>query len=229
MPNPEIATYYPRGVNNYVEGAQYHSEVSSNSQARARLGAPPAANPAGYFTGVSVATALVGYNTFAAAYLPSYQSNGICLYGRGVSVTASGAYTGTVIIHGRDYLGQPMSESLAANGTTQVNGKKAFGYIDSVDVPTAAAGVTINVGWTDVLGLPFNSRALVNETVNFVATANPGTFLSSNIASPQTLTSADPRGTYTPAAANATNGSNAYQLLLMVDKANLYGVRHSYV
>ena len=86
----------------------------------------------------------------------------------------------------------------------------------------------MNIGWTDVLGLPFQSRAMVNETVNFVATTNPGTFVAANIVAPQTLTAMDPRGTYTPSGANATNGVNTYQLLLMVDKGNLYGVQHSY-
>lgn len=232
MPNPEVATYYPRGVNNYVANMQYHSSVNSQGEVQAQITSPIAINATGVFNAVSIATALVGYNTYATTYTSAMQSpnpgGGLATFGRALSLVASAAYVGVVTIHGRDYLGQPMSESITANGTTPVNGKKAFMFVDSMDVPTLAAATTISVGWLDIFGLPFVIRALDIETVNGVATANAGTVVTRNALAVMTLTGADPRGTYAPNAANASNGTNSYQLLFFTDKNNLYGIQHIY-
>jgi len=63
-------------------------------------------------------------------------------------------------ISGRDYLGQAMKEQLTLSGTTIQYGKKAFKYIDSMLVAAGAAGDTCDLGWSDVLGLPYAAQAI---------------------------------------------------------------------
>lgn len=114
-------------------------------------------------------------------------------YGRTVTVVSSGANTAPVLIHGFDYLGQPMVEKLVLNGTTAVNGKKAFKFIQSVEINNGAATrVTVKTG--NILGLPYRTAAILNTTKNGV-TSNEGTLvIPVNIA--QTATTGDPRGTF---------------------------------
>jgi hypothetical protein len=72
---------------------------------------------------------------------------------RALQVDASGAATAVLTITGTDVYGRPMSEAITLNGTTQVNGKKAFKTVTSV-VSSAAIDNPCTVGTTDILGLP---------------------------------------------------------------------------
>lgn len=226
MPNPERATHFLEGVNNFVPDMQYHSDVSTAGITRQYvLTAPVALDADGIVAAASVAVA----NT-SLALAATYSSNEATMgpWGRCVSVVLSGAGTPTIRVRGRDYLGQPMTEDIVAAGAVAVNGKKAFKYIDSVTNLAAVAATTINVGWIDVFGVPFCADALLQENVNDAVTSNAGTFTAAVKTDPQTATTGDPRGTYAPHASNIPNGARTYRLLFHCDKNKLHGVKHYY-
>lgn len=64
--------------------------------------------------------------------------------------------TGNVTIKGTNYNGDSISETLALNGTTVVEGNKAFKTITEIDLPVqTAAGNTVSVGFGEKLGIPY--------------------------------------------------------------------------
>lgn len=80
---------------------------------------------------------------------------------RTLQYVASGATSANVTVNGTDIRGNAISETVALNGTTPVNGTKAFATITSIVLPTVGA-TTLNVGTTAVLGL---ERALPANTL----------------------------------------------------------------
>jgi hypothetical protein len=72
---------------------------------------------------------------------------------RCLSVDSGGADTAVLTIVGTDVYGRPMSEAITLNGTTQVNGKKAFKTVTSI-TSSATTSNSPFVGTTDILGLP---------------------------------------------------------------------------
>lgn len=72
---------------------------------------------------------------------------------RCLSVDSGGADTAVVTITGTDVYGRPMTEAITLNGTTQVNGKKAFKTVTSASA-SAAVSNSAFIGTTDILGLP---------------------------------------------------------------------------
>jgi len=141
-------------------------------------------------------------------------------------VSSTTDITQTALVTGKDVYGQPMSESIAFNGTTPVFGKKAFSTISSIYVTPLLAG-NASVGTSDILGLPYavNSRNYVQTAVNgtFVTT---GTLTAAVTTSPATTTTGDVRGTFLPA--TATDGSKRYTMYIFVKdpdtQTGLYGV-----
>ena len=70
---------------------------------------------------------------------------------------------GNVVITGTNYAGEAITETIALNGSTAVNGAKAFSTVANVLFPARnAAGNTVSVGFNDVLGLPYK---LAHNTV----------------------------------------------------------------
>jgi hypothetical protein len=223
MPNPERATSYTEGVNYFVPNMQLHSDVTTPGLARPFIiNSVPALSATAILNAQSIATA-----GSATAFAAGYSKDNMGDYGRAVQIVLSGAGTPTVDVRGRDYLGQPMRETLTGAGTTPVIGKKAFKYIDTITW-TAVAATTMNVGTTDILGLPFCSDALVQENVNDAVPANAGTFVAAVKTDPATATTGDPRGTYAPHTNNATNGSRTYRLVTQCDKSKLHGIKQYY-
>ena len=216
-------TFFPRRINDHVPNMQYAADV--------RFG--------GLGTIVIPAPAAAAANAIAAALVGSLGKTGVnksndAKFGRNVVVTASAA-TGansTVIVRGKDYLGQPMVETITvtnANGTTAQVGKKAFKYIDSLEVGVATTGATFVVGWGNVLGLPYKSQKLVSELVNKEVPGNAGSLTDGlTTGAAQSVTSDDPRGTYTPHSSFVPNGSREYELTIMHDYDNLHGDAHFY-
>lgn len=78
---------------------------------------------------------------------------------RNLTVVASGAATGDVVVTGTNIRGDVITETLALNGTNSVVGNKAFKTVTSVAVP-AVAGTTIDLGIGVKLGL---SRRMVTD------------------------------------------------------------------
>ena len=83
--------------------------------------------------------------------------------GRGVRITASGTGASGAInfdLTGTDIYGLVMFETVtgaSASGGAVSNSKKAFASVTAATVSGAALAttITVNLGWSDVLGLPF--------------------------------------------------------------------------
>lgn len=214
-------SFFPQRVNVRVPAMAMSGMVTASGDDTmvAELGAPIALNNTGILAAQSVAAA-GSATAFAAAYAPTDAITG--RWGRGLRVVLSGAGTGTLTVRGRDYLNQRMREDFALNGTTAVLGVKAFKYIDSITWPTVGA-VTLDVGWTNLLGLPFRFRALLNEIKNGIVTANAGTFVAGlATATAATATNADVRGTYLPVTV-IPDGTNTFEVRYFADNTNLHG------
>ena len=130
-------------------------------------------------------------------------------YARAVSIVTSNAgnTTQNVTVTGTDYYGQTQTETLTANGTTTVNGKKAFVTITQVAVSAALTG-NLSVGSTDIFGLPYritDAGYLFRTGWAGAVADNAGTFVAADTTSPATATTGDVRGTFTPT--TAANGS----------------------
>jgi hypothetical protein len=211
-----LADFYPQKINQHVPNMTYSADVVMEGPAHIQLGAPVTADPNGIIAAQSVAAA-GETTTFASAY----SRDAMARYGRAVEVDLSGAGTGNITITGRDYLGQPMVEVIALNGTTAVVGQKAFAWIEKVEWPTVGA-VTLDVGWNDVLGLPYKTEAIITELEDG-AVPTGGTFAAGDETTPTTTTN-DPRGTYDPN--SACDGTAVFELYVICDRTNLHGEAH---
>lgn len=210
-------SFFPRRINDHVPNMQYAADVRFGGMGTVIIPAPAALDADGILVAQSIATA-GSTSTFAATLTDAAMAK----FGRNVTVIASGAATSTVTVRGKDYLGQPMVEQLTLNGAATVAGKKAFKWIDKVDWGATAA-TTINVGWGNVLGLPYKSQKLISELVNKEVPA-AGTFVDGLTGgTAQSVTSDDTRGTYTPAAGVVPDGTREYELTIMHDYDNLHG------
>lgn len=129
-----------------------------------------------------------------------------CLTTHATSIVAM-----TVKVTGLDEYFEPMSETItvAATGTSETDaGLKAFKYIRSIAITSAgnATTNTLNVGFGDVLGLPYrvNSKDHILIFENLVPVAT-GTFVAAVTTDPATAITGDVRGTIDPTA--TLNGS----------------------
>jgi len=147
---------------------------------------------------------------------------------RAVSIVSSGAGDTSQVatVYGTDTYGISMSEAITFNGTTTVNGKKAFKTITRVAISAALAG-NASVGSTDIFGLPYraNSRNYVQTAWN-AAFVTTGTFTAAVATDPATTTTGDVRGTYAvPDAANGTKRLTLWVNIFDDDtQTGLYGV-----
>lgn len=153
----QVADHFPERINVHVPNMSFHADVDETGMVRMNLGAPATADADGILDAQSVASA---GSAVASQFATAYSSTKMGTYGRNIVAVCSGANTDALTIHGRDYLNQPMTETLTLAGATTVAGKKAFKYVDKV-VWLDAAGETIDVGWGDVLGLPYKTQAVV--------------------------------------------------------------------
>ncbi len=182
---------YQSGFNYYVPAMAAAADLGQLLSQRVYLGAIALTDADGILNDQSIASA-GSTTTFDAAYTVTKMGP----FGRNVIVIASGAATSTVTVKGRDYLGQPMSETLTLNGNNSVVGLKAFKYIDKVTYGATSA-TTIDLGWGTRFGLPYKTRAVERELKDSVL-ASAGTLAAPVITDPATATTGDPRGTYIP-------------------------------
>lgn len=218
MTNP---TNFPRRINMYVPAMQYSSDVNYNSGTRVNLGSPAAASATSILNGQTIGT--VG-TVDLSAITPFPET-----YGRNVSAIAAAAATSTITLNGWDYLHQPVSETITLNGTTAVPGVKAFKDFNNM-VINGTTATTINLGSGLRLGLPYKCIRCAYEIGNG-ASAAAGTLTAGVTTDPQTATTADPRGLYTPTTAlNGTNVISAvFDFLNDVNSSNnggLHGIKH---
>lgn len=146
---------------------------------------------------------------------------------RAVSVVSTGAGDTTQVatVTGTDVYGLPLSEAITFNGTSTVNGRKAFLTVTRVAISAALAG-NASVGTTDIFGLPIRANSR-----NYVQTAWNGAFVTTGTltgadATAATTTTGDVRGTY--AVPDAANGTKRLTLWVFVadndTQTGLYGV-----
>lgn len=217
-------TYFPRRTNDHVPNMQYAADVRFGGLGTIVI---PACGAAGTDAVAEDVDADATGKTLLAVEADAK-------FGRTVTVVASAATGGNTVteVRGKDYLGQPMVERVTvtnANGTTAQSGKKAFKWIESVEVITPATNaVTLDVGFGNGLGLPYKSQKLISELVNKeVPTA--GTFVDGvATGTTQSATSDDPRGLYTPHSSFLPDGTREYELTFMHDTDNLHGDPHYY-
>jgi hypothetical protein len=220
-------SYYPAGANVYVPNMAYAADVQVEGQLPVDL-TPAIALRAAVTNGIlaaqSIATAGTA-TTFVTAFAAGQNNDESFMgrFGRNLTVVASGAATSNVTVYGADYLGQPMAESFTLNGATPVVGKKAFRRLTSI-VYGATAATTIDVGYGNVLGLPYAYIGEGQSYTDDVLNASQGTFVA-RVAT-QTTTSGDPRGTWTPAAGDVPNGTKRHKVHYQPLGGNLYGARH---
>lgn len=215
--------FFPRRINNHVPNMQYAADVRFGGVGTIVIPAPATADTDGLADALAGSVGTTEVNIEADAK-----------FGRNVVAVASAA-TGanaTVIIRGKDYLGQPMMETLTianATGTTPVAGKKAFKWVDSLEVGVATTGATFDVGYGNVLGLPYKSQKLISELVDKEVPGNAGTFVDGAATGhTSSATSDDTRGTYAPHSTTVPDGSREYTLTIMHDTENLHGDAHYY-
>ena len=217
------ATFFPQRVNLHVPNMRGIGAALGygTEQVKIDLGAPDALDADVILDGTTVTTA-GSTTTFNVLYTGSEAQMG--KYGRSLSIVCSAANTAVIQVHGRDYLGQRMSESFTANGTTPVLGNKAFRYIDEVEWAAASTGTpTLDVGTNNKLGLPFRCKQMLHEHKNDIAAANAGTFTAGlATATAATATNADVRGTLLPVTV-IPDGTNTFGLTAIVDLANGHG------
>lgn len=114
-------------------------------------------------------------------------------FGAVLSLKGSAAISDVAKITGYDYLGQKIYEEITLNGTTAVEGKKAFKYIQQIEInATGTANVTVSRSLK--LGLPYRTAKIVAETRDGVV-SNTGTLVVP-VNTTQTATTGDPRGLF---------------------------------
>lgn len=77
---------------------------------------------------------------------------------RNISIVGNAAgITGDVVITGTNFADEVITETIALNATTTVEGNKAFKTVTQIDLPveTNAGTDTVSVGFGDKLGLPY--------------------------------------------------------------------------
>ena len=86
---------------------------------------------------------------------------------RNIKIVGNAAgIVGNVTVKGTNYNGESITETIALNGITAVEGAKAFKTVTEIDLPikTNASGDTVSVGFGEKLGLPYK---LPHNTVLF--------------------------------------------------------------
>lgn len=211
---------YMAGPNYFVPNMIYSADTQIEGKLFVDLtpnAAPLTASATGILSATSIASAS-NTSTFVAAFTNSEAQ--MMKFGRCLQYVASGASTATVTVTGFDYLGQPMVEVVTLNGTTAVNGTKAFRRVSNIAWSASAAN--LSVGWRDCFGLPYASQGDSVDYLDGVRAGTLGTFVV-RVAT-QTTTSGDPRGTMVPN--TATNGTRRYSLTYEPYRSALYGAAH---
>jgi hypothetical protein len=206
----QVAIPAMRRINHRVADCMYASDVGVDGQCTVDI---PACVASGANTLANAVVLAAAGNVVPTVV----QSDAIMgRYGRNITISG-GTGTGTLV--GYDYLGQAVRENFAL-AAGPVVGKKMFKDVAYLIVPAAA---TISIGVGVILGVPYKvlHTALSGELTSDV-TAAAGALLAG--VSPQTLTSGDPRGAYTPAA--APDGVRTYRFTCVVDRNNLHGAAH---
>jgi hypothetical protein len=181
------------------------------------LGAPDVADPNGVCEAQSGAA---GALTLDGALV----SGGVATFDvpRNIVIDSGGADTATLTITGTDEYGNTVVEDIQLNGTTAVEGKKAFKTVTSVvSDGTISNGAFVGTG--DVLGLPvfLPGTAYVLAELEDGDAATAGTLVA-GVSSAATATTGDVRGTYD--ADSAADGAKVFELIAAIPDPKYKGV-----
>lgn len=191
--------------------------VAEMAVIKINLGAPVVGDVDGLVTGFSGAAGAIPMDG-------ALVSGGVATFDvpRAIVVDSGGADTSVITITGTDVFGKVMKENITANGTTAVNGKKAFKTVTGISGSlTAANGIFI--GTTNILGLPvfLPGSAYILKELQDGAAATAGTVVA-GVSSAATATTGDVRGTYVP---NATpDGAKVFELIVALGDPSYKGV-----
>jgi hypothetical protein len=163
-----VADNYPRSISQYVPNMEFAADVVDGKHI-VSLGAPAALDADGIWDGIAAEATAATFtsanykSTFDGSSTSLTSTSGMmdALYGRTITAVGTAGSNHVLTITGRDYLGQIMVEQLTLSGTTILYGTKAFKYVDTVLVAAGAASDTCDIGWTNVLGLPYASEQLM--------------------------------------------------------------------
>jgi hypothetical protein len=172
--------------------------------------APETGNVTGSLLAIDSTNTIISFGS--AGTIGSWNPGGGA--GRNIVIKKSSTLDGgTYTVAGRDFYGYKMTEQLATNASSQVNGVKAFKYISSITNCTTPTSTGITIGYGDVFGFPMavpyvggNVQVWVNSSGNNsspTSLSTTTTVLASTVAT-QTATSPDVRGTYS--SSTASNG-----------------------
>jgi hypothetical protein len=220
------------GSNMYVPAMNYSSEMCEGQPSVFSLGTPALAAAAAIATGVA-ANAVAGTQ---AHFETAWTSD--ATYGRNVVVTPSGVpgNANVIKVHGRDYLGQPMTETFtgsAAASAALVGNKAFYGRIWTEIVTPSTNAITFTVGTGSKLGLPYKGLVVFakENNVTLLTAASQANQTAADLTDPATGVTGDPRGTYTATA--ALDGIKEIVVGLLGDNAvnasgngGMHGIRH---
>lgn len=224
-----------KGVNEYVPGMAYASDMIHGQPTAFSLGKPAAA-------AISALSANAGSSsTVATIALALEIANTDAPYGRGIRIDLSAVPGNAPIIrlYGEDYLGQPVSRDFtgsAAATTTTAGGVVIFKRITGFRVVTASSNASINVqiGTLGTLGLPYKSNIAWAKENNPPALIDPAGIFAKrtfpDLTDPATLTTNDPRGSYAPTTLNGVNecivGLDGDSFVNAAGNGGLHGIKH---
>jgi hypothetical protein len=203
-----------RRINNRVQDCCYAADVGVDGITTVDIPACAAAGGAVLVNGQVLAAA---GNVVPAVAMTDFLMG---RYGRNITVVGLAGATGNATLIGYDYLGQAVRETFALAGATPVVGKKMIKDIVALAVPMAS---TYSIGVGVILGVPYKVlHTSLNGELTSDVTAGAGALIAG--VQVQSLTSGDPRGAYTPAA--APDGARYYRFSCYVDRSQLHGSAH---
>lgn len=193
--------------------------------AQINLGAPDAANATNIR---QVADGILPAAQANAAFTGALVSGGVAVLdvARAVQLVSANAgdTTQIVTVYGTDVYGVALRENIALNGTTIVNGNKAFKTISRITASAATAGA-VSVGTNTKLGLPvfLPSAGQILKEMQDGASATAGTTVAGILtAGGSTAVTGDVRGTYVPN--SAPDGAKVYELLVALPDYGYKGI-----
>jgi hypothetical protein len=199
------ADYNPDNINRYVPAMGYAADVVSDGPTRVDFGTPAVADADAILVGAAADDS--GPYTYTVA---NFQNKGTGFTGTtgkfvgtpyGRDITAVGSASGVtqdLTVVGFDYLGQKITKTKAMNGTTPIALGVAFFAIESITIAVGASSETIDVGFSDALGLPYKAVKVLSEEADGAPESTLGTLTSPVLTDPATASTGDPRGLFNP-------------------------------
>ena len=104
-----------------------------------------AADTDGLLDGVALPAAAANQTSFENA-MP---------YPRNITAVCSDTQTGDMVVTGTNIADEVITETITLTSDTPCAGAKAFKTVTSINLPAKVGSETIDVGWGDILGLPY--------------------------------------------------------------------------